>query len=181
MAMDDLKQGIPSSLTSTRMPPQPAKRSSKKPDKPPSPTVEGACGEFRVFGDLSKVKDLFKPRPKKSVTLGMAQSIRVKVNKRKAGLGGFLEEAIMTFDGDLTALWIAAQHFCECRRSHAPEDSIENATARISWQAFDRLEAILEALRTGEVIGATRSRVLSGLVELRLRGEKPPASGDRNP
>ncbi len=109
----------------------------------------------------------------------MAQSIRVRVNKRKAGLGGFLEEAIMTFDGDLTALWIAAQHFCECRRSHAPEDSIENATARISWQAFDRLERILEALKSGEVIGATRSRVLSGLVELNLRSEKAPEPGGR--
>ncbi len=177
--MDDLTKSHPSPPTSRPMPPPTAKRSLKKHLHPVKPQAGEPCDGFRVFGDLAGVKDLFKPRPKKSVTLGMARSVKARVSKRKSGLGDFLEEAIMTFDGDLTALWIAAQHFCECRRSHAPEDSIENATARISWNAFDRLELILEALRKGQVIGATRSRALSGLVELRLRAERASEPGGK--
>ncbi|WP_306599190.1 hypothetical protein [Geothrix sp. 21YS21S-2] len=135
-------------------------------------TISDQKGEPCLFGDLSEVKNLFKSRPRKSVTLGMARSIKAKVALEQRGLSGFLEGAILSFDGNLPALWTAAVHFCECRRLHAPEDSIENATARISWTAFERLEAIVGALVNREVAGVTRSRVLCGLVELRLRSEQ---------
>ncbi len=74
---------------------------------------------------------------------------------------------MISFTGDIATLWSAAYDFCRTRRNQSADDLVENTSARISQEAFDRVEALADTLKSHDVKGVTRARVLSGLIAVR--------------
>lgn len=130
-------------------------------------TKRKAAGPEAPHADLAAVRDLFLPRPRRTVTLPLPRSLKTELARDGQDMGRYIEVAVISFTEDLATLWSAAYDFCRTRRHQAPDDAVENTSARISQEAFERVEALAETLRAHEVQGVTRARVLSGLIALR--------------
>lgn len=135
-------------------------------------TKRKAPGPEVPHADLAAVKDLFLPRPRRTITLPLPRSLKSEIARDGHDMGRYIEVTVTSFTEDLATLWTAAYDFCRTRRHQAPDDAVENTSARISQEAFERVEAMVETLRAHAVQGVTRARVLSGLIALkRLRDQ----------
>lgn len=157
---------LPPRTRNPPMPPSDARRRTSSGTQLP-PETEGVGG-LRLHGDLSNLKDAFTCRAKHSVTCPMTESIRQRLEGHPRGVSGFLEEAVSTFDGDLPALVRAAVTFCENRRDRMPEDHISNVSARLLPETFAKIATITTALKGVPVRGASRAKVVAGLIQLQL-------------
>lgn len=133
----------------------------------------------RFFGDTERVKGIFAPNPRKPITLLTTTAMRRAICQPPQGASGFMEDAILSFDGNLPALWEAARTFCDARKSHEDQDNLCHTCGRISKEAMDVLNKIQEALVAREVVGVSRAKVLAGLVELKLRSKSQASSKAR--
>ena len=152
------------------MPPSNDPRRNTSSDSLP-PSLE-RDGEQWLHGDLGSLKDAFTGRAKKTVTCPMTDSVRLKLEKHPLGISGFIEEAVMSFDGDLPTLVRGAVSFCDNRTGRMPDDPISNVSARLLPETFAKIEAITAALKVVPVRGASRAKVVAGLIQLKL--SKPP-------
>lgn len=122
---------------------------------------------FRLHGDVKALEFAFMVTKRRLVGTTVPESVLLMIQKHPGSVSGFYEDAVKTFDGDLTALVNAAVHFVKERKLRAITDPIRSANGRVYPETIERIEAIEAALAT--VKGMSRAKVLAGLIQLKIR------------
>ena len=134
------------------------------PKRAPQPVAPPVTGELVLHGDLAGLTYAFVGRPRHVITCPVPDSVYLKIQNYPGGVSHFFEDAIASFDGDLTALVKAAVVFVDERRYHASTDPPRNASGRILPATFARIQQIQNAL--ADIRGMSRAKVVAGLIQL---------------
>ena len=159
---------LTTSRSATLMPPSNAQKSGKQKSKGgPAPKAPRSSDELKLHGDLAGLTYAFVGRPRRLVTCPVSDSVYQKLQNHPGGVSHFFEDAVASFDGDLTALVEAAVVFVDARRFVASADPPRNASGRILPATFEKIQKIENALEG--IRGMSRAKVLAGLIQLHLR------------
>lgn len=148
-----------------------------KPASAPDPGCElgdrkgtGTTKELVLRGDLSNLGNAFVASRRKVIGTSVPESVFKSMRAHPEGISGFYEDAVASFDGDLPALVEAAVAFVTAKKRGLALDPVQNANGRVTEETFRKIQQI-EAALSG-VRGASRARVLTGLIQLTLQRER---------
>lgn len=131
----------------------------------PIPVV-APSDELVLWGDVSGLTDVFVGQRRRTVSCPVPESIYLRLQQHPGGVSRFIEDAVESFDGDISALVIAAVDFVHFRRQRAPLDPPRNASGRLLPASMEKIQMIQEALSS--IRGITRAKVIAGLIQLHL-------------
>lgn len=131
----------------------------------PIPVVSPA-EELVLWGDISGLTNAFAVQRRRTVRCPVPESIYLRLQQHPGGVSRFIEEAVESFDGDLSSLVVAAVDFVNYRRLRAPQDPPRNASGRLLPASIEKIQMIQAALST--IRGITRAKVIAGLIQLHL-------------
>lgn len=123
-------------------------------------------GDLVLWGDVSGLSDAFAGQIRRIVSCPVPESVYLQLQQYPGGVSRFIEDAVESFNGDLSALVVAAVDFVNFRKQRAPQDPSRNASGRLLPSSIEKIQMIQAALSS--IRGITRAKVIAGLIQLHL-------------
>ena len=119
---------------------------------------------FQLTGDLTGLELAFLSSRRHLIGTTVPESVHASMQRYPGGIGGFYEDAVTAFDGDLESLVRAALTFIQDRKRQAARDPSRSANGRVSEGTAKKVSAIQQAL--AGLKGSSRAKILAGLIQL---------------